>query len=137
MMNGIIPDLRDMFEQQLKFMFVIFKKKAHDNIFKGIKLWNMPISILDNEVKLVWERTREIISSGNIVKYIRHGKNYSNFPDKSFNRVSHVRPHARNLNDRYDLPVRDKLTLLTTYPKHCFWLNNNYVREIIEKDETE
>jgi hypothetical protein len=43
----------------------------------------------------------------------------------------HVRPHAQRKNDTYPLPVADRKTGLLDYTKHCFWLNNNYVLEII------
>ena len=46
--------------------------------------------------------------------------------------MSHVRPHARNAADTYDLPVADKLTgLRHEYTKHCFWLNASYVKDEI------
>ena len=53
------------------------------------------------------------------------------FPKKTENNVSHVRPHARNAADTYELPVADKLTGLTEYTKHCFWLNASYVKDEI------
>ncbi|MBP92639.1 MAG: DNA mismatch repair protein, partial [Flavobacteriaceae bacterium] len=50
---------------------------------------------------------------------------------KTENKVSHVRPHARNAADTYELPIADKLTGLTEYTKHCFWLNASYVKDEI------
>jgi hypothetical protein len=41
------------------------------------------------------------------------------------------RPHAKNANDTYPLPKEDRLTKLNDYTKHCFWLNNTYVRDEI------
>ena len=56
------------------------------------------------------------------------------FPKKTGNRISHVRPHARNADDTHELPIADKLTGLTEFTKHCFWLNASYVKdEIYEK----
>ena len=53
---------------------------------------------------------------------------------KTENRISHVRPHARNSADTYNLPVVDKLTGQTKFTKHSFWLNATYVKnEIYEK----
>lgn len=42
-----------------------------------------------------------------------------------------VRPHARNAADTYELPFADKLTGLTEYTKHSFWLNASYVKDEI------
>lgn len=124
--------LRYMFETT-KFMFVIFKKKDDEYYFEKIKFWNMPISDLDNYVRLVWEKTVSIIKNGNIVKYIdKNGKRITNFPGMAKNQVSHVRPHAQNKSDVYELPIKDKVTESTTYSKHCFWLNNTYVMKIIK-----
>ena len=47
------------------------------------------------------------------------------------NEVCHVRPHARDAQDTFPLPVPDRLTGLTCYTKHCFWLNSKYVETIL------
>ena len=75
------------------------------------------------------------VSKGEIVKEVNHkGFRKTYFPKKTENRISHVRPHARNKDDTYDLPIADKLTGLSKYTKHCFWLNAAYVKnEIYEK----
>ena len=96
--------LREMFETT-KFLFVLFKKSRKDYKFMGVKLWNMPISILDNEVKKVWDKTVEIIKGGKIVKGIVKGRYLTNFPTKSFNNYCHVRPHARDINDLHLLLI--------------------------------
>jgi hypothetical protein len=76
------------------------------------------------------------VSKGEIVKEVTDkGIRKTNFPKKTENRISHVRPHARNADDTYDLPTADKLTGLTKFTKHCFWLNGGYVKdEIYLKD---
>lgn len=84
------------------------------------------------EAKSVWEETVKTVSNGEIVKEVTDkGVRKTNFPKKTENRISHVRPHARNAADTYELPVADKLTGLTEYTKHCFWLNASYVRNEI------
>ena len=60
-----------------------------------------------------------------------NGNRTTNFPGMSENKVCHVRPHARDSKDTFELPVRDKLTNVTEYTKHCFWLNNKYLEEIL------
>ena len=125
---------RDYFEST-KFMFVIFKKKKNDYLLHNIKFWNMPMSILENEFKDVWLHTQSIIKNGDIVKEVKNGIYKTNFINKSEHPFMHVRPHAQNKYDRYPLPVADKLTGLIDYTKQCFWLNNNYVLEIISHNK--
>lgn len=127
--------IRDMFETT-KFLFVIFRFYNNDYHFSGVKLWNMPIEILDNEIKNVWEKTVAVISSGNIIKSVDiTGKRITNFPGMKFNGVCHIRPHARNRKDTYQLPIPDKLTGNVSYMKHCFWLNSNFIAQIISDDK--
>lgn len=117
-----------------KYMFFVFKKKDDDYVFSGIKLWNMPELTLENEVKNMWNKTKNVVLSGNIVKRVdENGKRDTNFPGMSDNGVCHVRPHARDSKDTLSLPVADKLTGLTEYTKHCFWLNNKYLEEILKE----
>ena len=124
-------DLRETLEST-KYMFFIFKMINGEYLFKGIKLWNIPELTLQNEVKNMWDKTIEVIKSGNIVKGIDNdGNRTTNFPGMSENKVCHVRPHARDSKDTFELPVRDKLTNVTEYTKHCFWLNNKYLEEIL------
>lgn len=121
--------LRNTFSEN-KYLFVIFKENNNEFYFSGIKLWNMPLSILDNEVKSVWDKTVEVIKSGNIVKSVGRTRK-TNFPGLKENSVAHVRPHGRDAKDVFELPVADKLTGCKVYTKHCFWLNNKYIEIII------
>lgn len=124
--------LRNIFSEN-KYLFVIFKEKNNEFYFSGIKLWNMPLSILDNEVKSVWDKTVEVIKSGNIVKSVGKRRK-TNFPRMKENNVAHVRPHGRNSKDVFELPVADKLTGCKVYTKHCFWLNNKYLEKILNDE---
>ena len=114
-----------------KFFFVFYQFENQNLILKKVKFWNMLQSDI-SEAKNVWDATIETIKRGEIVKEVTNkGIRKTFFPKKSQNRISHVRPHARNAADTYDLPIPDKLTGLTTYTKHCFWLNAKYVRDEI------
>lgn len=93
----------------------------------------MPLSILDNEVKSVCDKTVEVIKSGNIVKSVGRTRK-TNFPGLKENSVAHVRPHDRNSKDVFELPVADKLTGCKVYTKHCFWLNNKYLEKILNDE---
>jgi len=121
-------DFKDILEH--KFLFVFYQFENKELVLRKVKFWNMPyLDILKAEK--VWLKTREIVSKGKIVKEVKNGIRYTNFPNKSFNSVSHVRPHATNADDAYPLPTKDKLTKAKEYTKHCFWLNNTYVRDEI------
>ena len=131
-------DLRSMFAST-KYMFVIFREKAGELYFDGVKFWHMKESDLDRYVRPVFEKMKKIISTGIIVTHITKnsaGKliRHTNFPGMSDNPIVHVRPHARDADDTCDLPVPDRLTGLSKYTKQCFWLNSSYVASIIKDD---
>jgi DNA mismatch repair protein MutH len=113
-----------------KFLFVFYQYEGEDLYLRKVKFWNMPFSDI-LEAEKVWKKTKSIVSKGLIVKKVVNGIRHTNFPNKSFNSVAHVRPHARNANDTYFLPKKDKLTKAKEYTKQCFWLNNTYVRDEI------
>jgi DNA mismatch repair protein MutH len=121
-------DFKDILEH--KFLFVFYQFENEELVLRKVKFWNMPyVDIL--EAEKVWAKTKEIVLKGKIVKEVKNEIRYTNFPNKSFNSVSHVRPHATNADDTYPLPTKDKLTKAKEYTKHCFWLNNTYVRDEI------
>ena len=122
-------DFKNVLES--KFFFVFYQFEGENLILRKVKFWNMPhTDIL--EAKNVWEEMVKTVSNGEIVKEVTDkGIRKTNFPKKTENRVSHVRPHARNAADTYELPVADKLTGLTDFTKHCFWLNASYVKDEI------
>ena len=113
-----------------KFLFVFFQIQNKELLLRKVKFWNMPYSDILQAEK-VWKKTKNIIQKGKIVREIKKGIRFTNFPNKSYNSVSHVRPHAANASDTYPLPKKDKLTKAKEYTKHCFWLNNTYVRDEI------
>lgn len=122
-------DFKNILES--KFFFVFYQFEGIDLILRKVKFWNMPHSDI-LEAKAVWEKMINVVSNGEIVKEVTdNGIRKTNFPKKTENRVSHVRPHARNAADTYKLPVADKLTGLTEFTKHGFWLNASYVKNEI------
>lgn len=89
---------------ETKFLFVIFKFDENNVLrLKGCQFWNIPYNDLENEVKKVWKQTKKVLLDGLKIEQ-RNGKNYNNFPNASENPVCHVRPHARNAQDTYELP---------------------------------
>jgi DNA mismatch repair protein MutH len=128
-------DLKDILEH--KFLFVFFQFEGDKLILKKVKFWNMPFNDIQ-EAKKVWTKTKELVLKGQIIKEIKTNKKgkevrFTNFPNKKYNAVSHVRPHAKNASDTFPLPVKDKISKQKEYTKHCFWLNNSYIRDEIYK----
>jgi len=122
-------DFKNILES--KFFFVFYQFEGENLILRKVKFWNMPYSDIV-EAKNVWQEMVKTVSNGEIVKEVTEkGVRKTYFPKKTENKVSHVRPHARNAADTYELPVADKLTGLTEYTKHCFWLNASYVKDEI------
>lgn len=121
-------NFKDILEH--KFLFVFFQFEKEQLVLRKVKFWNMPYADI-LEAEKVWAKTKYIVSKGNIVREVKGKTRYTNFPNKKFNSVSHVRPHATNAADTYPLPTKDKLTKAKEYTKHCFWLNNTYVRDEI------
>jgi DNA mismatch repair protein MutH len=122
-------DFKNILES--KFFFVFYQFEGKNLILRKVKFWNMPHSDI-LEAKNVWEEMVKTISNGEIVKEVTDkGVRKTFFPKKTENRISHVRPHAKNSADTYELPLADKLTGLTEYTKQCFWLNARYVKDEI------
>lgn len=118
------------------FVFVVFKKDIKGSKLEDIKVWKMPESILNSGVKETWCLTQNLIKSGKIVNYVDKRNRYiTYFPTSSETKYIHVRPHAQNRDDTFDLPVPDKLTGKTKFMKHSFWLNSNFVKKIVVKDK--
>jgi DNA mismatch repair protein MutH len=122
-------DFKNILES--KFFFVFYQFEGENLILRKVKFWNMPYADIV-EAKNVWQEMVKTVASGEIVKEVTEkGVRKTYFPKKTENRISHVRPHARNAADTHELPVIDKLTGLTEYTKHCFWLNASYVKDEI------
>ena len=114
--------------RETRFLFVVYKYDEDDSLrLRGCQFWNIPYDDLECEVREVWERTVHVLKEGLKITII-NGKKYNNFPKASENRVSHVRPHALNADDTYELPDG------RLYPKQCFWLNNSYVLSQLKDD---
>ena len=120
--------IKERFEH--KFLFIFFKIVGGQFVLQQAKFWNMPYTDL-LEVEKVWLEARRVVNAGAIVKNVKNRKRYTNFPNKKFNKVSHVRPHTNNAANTYPLPTQDLITGALAYTKHCFWLNNSYIRDEI------
>jgi hypothetical protein len=99
-----------------KFLLVVFRADEYDNeyLYK-VSYWNMPYR--DRmEAKRVWEETKRFA-----------GIDAKKLPKSADSRVAHVRPKARDGDDK-ELTPQGELVV-----KKCFWLNKSYIAEIVEK----
>ena len=99
-----------------KFLLVVFRTDEYDNeyLYK-VSYWNMPYR--DRmEAKRVWEETKRLA-----------GIDAKKLPKSADSRVAHVRPKARDGDDK-ELTPQGELVV-----KKCFWLNKSYIAEIVEK----
>jgi DNA mismatch repair protein MutH len=118
-------ELRNMFAEN-RYLFVVFRYDSDDILkLEKIKLWNMPLNILDTKLKETWEETVRVIKQGLHIE-TKGSKTYDNLPGSIFNSVCHVRPHAQNKNDTYILPDG------RSHVKKSFWLDKNYILSIIK-----
>ena len=112
--------------RETRFLFVVYKFDEQGELrLRGCQFWNIPYHDLEDNVRKVWEKTKQVLKDGLKIEF-RNGKNYNNFPKASDNPICHVRPHARNAQDTYELPDG------RPFPKQCFWLNNSYIFEQLE-----
>ena len=113
--------------RETRFFFVIYKYGKQGELrLKGSQFWNIPYVDLEKNVKNVWEKTKQVLQDGLQIEIV-NGKKSNNFPKASADPVCHVRPHARNSQDTYELPDGRQ------YPKQCFWLNNNYILQQLDR----
>lgn len=94
--------------------------------FVGYKLWKVPGSVLENEIRSTWEETIRTINTGVLLLNDSRGRQTNNLPGKKFNHVCHVRPKAKNSKDTYPLPDGREMT------KQGFWLDKKYIKSILE-----
>lgn len=110
--NWFESDLRELLSR--RFLFVFFDIRGDELFFSHAAFWAMPETVLDGEVRLVWEETVRRICCGRA----------HDLPRTGFSAVAHVRPHAQNRNDTDETPDGRFLT------KHGFWLNAAYIGKI-------
>lgn len=97
-----------------KFLFAVFQEDSEGvERFVKAEYWNMPYQ--DRlKAQEVWEETRLRIERGNY-----------EFPQSSESQVAHVRPHARNAQDKIMCPDGEMRM------KRSFWLNQRYIEQVV------
>ena len=104
-----------------RFMFVVFKEQhsgMEDYILDDVFFWTMPQQDLV-QAEVYWNHIRENILANHISEeYWWKGTDKKKF---------HVRPKAQKAIDLAPTPNGGSAK------KYCYWFNNDYVREIVEK----
>lgn len=116
------------------FIFVVFQEDDYNTKFNCLRFWKISEKDLET-IEKEWLNVKSIIKQGTIIKNVKKGKRFSNFPKESNATIIHLRPHAANAKDCYPLPVADKLTKTKEYTKHSFWLNKSYIKNKILLNE--
>lgn len=130
--------------RETRFFLVIYHMDSSGELrLVGSQFWNMPRKDIENDVREVWIKTRDILRDGKLTLTVNeHGFATNNLPKQTENRVSHVRPHGQTKKDTYPLLKGTRLTIVsdqpydwsddTQYTKQCFWLNNSYILSQLE-----
>lgn len=105
-------DLRDSLSK--RFLFVFYQSVGTEVRLHHAAFWVIPETLLDSEVKRVWDETVNRIVTGRA----------HDLPRMVESTVAHVRPHGRNAADT-DLTPDGRLL-----PKKSFWLNASYIANV-------
>lgn len=126
-----VAECDDWFESRLyelyssRFMFVIFKEQNEnqsDYVLDDVFFWTMPQDDLE-WAEQYWNHIKENILAGHISeKYWWKGTDRKKF---------HVRPKAQKAKDLAPTPDGKGAK------KFCYWFNNDYVREIVDRHRKE
>ena len=104
----------------------------------------MPTTVIDTYISKVWSDMNNVLNSSIKIK-VKNNTVYNNFPKKSINKISHVRPHGSLRATTKSLAEKTKIEILEDdgsvdlsiffdehkYSAMCFWLNNSYILELI------
>lgn len=120
---------------ETKFLFVVFQyretKRENPNrhlYFTGVKLWNMPLHEIDSKLKKFWLYFRSIINTGIELELVQQKNRIivkNNLPKPGNNGICHIRPKAKDGNDKTSLPDGREVT------KQAFWLDKEYIKLIL------
>lgn len=106
-----MPEVQRLFEET-RFLFVVFQRADGIIKLRKVLFWSMPTDDIESFVRPVWEETSKAIQNGTL----------PDLPKSSFNRVCHVRPHARNKQDTSPTLHNGEQV------KKCFWLDKRYIQ---------
>lgn len=122
---------------ETKFLLVVFqyKETLQQNpnrhlYFNGVKLWNMPVKEIDGRLKEFWLHVQSLINNGVELTPVQQKTKVivrNNLPKPGHNGLCHIRPKARDGNDKTTLPDGQRIT------RQAFWLDNEYIAKLANK----
>ena len=125
--------LKNHFEET-KFLLVVFQYKETQQqnpnrqlYFNGVKLWNMPVKEIDGRLKEFWSHVQLLINNGVELTPVQQKNKVivrNNLPKPGHNGLCHIRPKARDGNDKTTLPDGQRIT------RQAFWLDNEYIAKL-------
>ena len=102
-----------------RFLFVVFQENENkETVLKKAFFWTMPVQDLAI-AEGYWENIRDNVRANKISP--------DNFYKASDHMKFHVRPKAKNSADLAQNPHGG------TVKKYCYWFNQDYIKEIVEK----
>lgn len=114
------------FFEQTQLLFIVFEINNEGiSVLKKVKLWNMPESVIENQLYDYWSEIKEVLNKGVVIKKTKQGYS-NNLPKPTFNQMMHVRPKGRNAKDMVMLADGQWIT------KQCYWLDRSYIKQIID-----
>lgn len=134
--------------EETRFLFVSFLVTPDGLYLDSARFWSMPVKDIEGPLRDCWVRTRDTIREGVRldIKIYENGKTRvtNNLPKASDSgSIAHVRPHASHAAYRFEdgsvigdiQHDGDELPDGRVMTKQSFWLNNDYVYDIIAWDE--
>ena len=131
--------------QDTNFLLIVFEDIKGDQIFKGVKFWNMPAQDIEGPVRKVWEDTTRKIKEGVEITYTPH-KRTTNFINSSYENIIFSKLDAPQTSYAKNNPNADKLPTKIKWinrpddlkdefsdywmTKQSFWLNKKYMYEV-------
>jgi DNA mismatch repair protein MutH len=127
--------------------FVVQSDKEGTPWFRGVKLFNIPEKVIDDDGKFVWEDTKQKALSGihlDVISQSKGSRVENNLLKKSAKRTFHVRNHSTNSSYRAGSADSDELPTPAVWTGRggdtvnyadsfistmSFWINNDYIRD--------
>lgn len=117
--------------EETKYLFVVFEYHETESenpgrklYFKNVILWNMPMEEIEGRLKDFWVQVKITLKEGVVLEETKRGV-ANNLPGPRNNGLCHIRPKARDANDKIRLPDGQMIT------KQAFWLEKHYIASII------
>lgn len=105
-----------------KFVFIGFKQDKQGNTYiSKISYFQFPEKNV-NDLRFLWNDTKDKFNNGIRFKMSKN-KKINNLISKKDGYIGHIRPKAKNKNEKYLTPAGDEIT------KQCYWLNKEFVEE--------